>query len=81
MLVAHAEGTLYADKVYNLLTSAQKQAVSLVFIAPAASSMADGSTNYMTNPRDNIISAMRTIALNGRFPAPLAANRNAVAFS
>jgi len=48
--------------VYNLLTSSQKQSVSLVFVAPTASSMADGSTNYLTNPGDIIITALRLAA-------------------
>jgi hypothetical protein len=52
VLVAHSEGTLYANAVYNLLTITQKKSVSLVYTASVASAMADGSENYITNPRD-----------------------------
>ena len=47
-LTAHAEGAEYANKVYNLLNSTQKTYVSLVYIAPTVSMMADNSTNYIT---------------------------------
>ena len=82
VLVAHSEGSLYANKVYNLLTSTQKQSVSLVYIAPTASSMADGRSNYITNPSDIVILGMRTISMvTGNFPQPLAANANSMSFS
>lgn len=82
VLVAHAEGTLYANKVYNLLTATQKQSVSLVYVAPTANTMADGRTNYITNPSDIVILGMRSIALlTGSFPAPLPANVSSASFS
>jgi hypothetical protein len=55
--------------------------VSLVYIAPIASSMADGTTNYITNPNDYVIQGLRIIAQAGSFPAPLAANAVAATFS
>lgn len=82
VLVAHAEGTLYANKVYALLTATQKQSVSLVYVAPTSNTMANGRTDYITNPSDIVVLGMRSIALlTGGFPAPLAANMPSASFS
>ena len=43
--------------------------------------MADGTTNYITNPNDYVIQGLRIIAQAGSFPAPLAANAVAATFS
>jgi hypothetical protein len=43
--------------------------------------MADGTTNYITNPNDYVIQGLRIIAQAGSFPAPLAANADAATFS
>lgn len=74
VLVAHAEGTLYANKVYNMLTSTQKQSVTLVYIAPVVSSMADGTTNYITNPMDYLIESIRGYTSSNVYLSPLSAN-------
>jgi hypothetical protein len=50
--VAHSEGAIYVNKVYNLLDSSQRQSINLVYIAPASKNMSDGSTNYLTNQND-----------------------------
>jgi len=81
VLLAHAEGSIYANKVYNLLSSTQKQSVKLVYVAPTVNSMADNSTNYITNPSDTIISNIRTNAqTNTSIPVPLPANMAAATF-
>jgi hypothetical protein len=81
VLAAHAEGTLYANKVYDSLNSTQKQYVSLVYIAPTVNRMADNSTNYITNPNDSVISGLRTNPPpNSSIPAPLPANMPAATF-
>jgi precorrin-2 methylase len=73
LVVAHSQGTLYANTAYNLLTSAQKQSVSLAFVAGAASYMADGSSNWVLNPLDyvinNLLTAMSYSALPSNLPA------------
>lgn len=75
VLVAHAEGTMYANSVFNLLSDAQKQNVGLVYIAPFTHVMADGFTNYITNPLDTVIAALTAIATStGEFETPLAPN-------
>ena len=72
---------MYANKVYNLLNSTQKQSVKLVYVAPTVDNMADGTTNYITNPNDTIISNIRTNAqTNTSITVPLAANMPAVNF-
>ncbi len=64
-----------------LLNSTQKQSVSLVYIAPTVNSMADGTTNYITNPNDTVISGIRTNAqTNTSIPVPLPANMVAATF-
>ncbi len=64
-----------------LLNSTQKQSVSLVYIAPTVNSMADGTTNYITNPNDTVISGIRTSAqTNTSIPVPLPANMPAATF-
>ncbi len=50
-----------------LLNSTQKQSVSLVYIAPTVNSMADGTSNYITNPLDTVISGARTNASTNTF--------------
>lgn len=81
MLIAHSEGTLYANAVYNLLTTTQKKSVSLVYTAPVANGMADGSASYITNPRDRIIQGMRAYAsLNSSFPSPMSTNMDSKVF-
>lgn len=65
-----------------MLNSTQKLSVSLVFIAPTVSSMADGSTNYITNPNDIVINGLRNDSLsNSSILSPLAANVAAMNFS
>lgn len=72
---------MYANKVYNLLNSTQKQSVKLVYVAPTVDNMADGTTNYITNPDDTIISNIRINAqTNTSITVPLAANMPAVTF-
>lgn len=82
VLVAHAEGTLYANKVYNMLTSTQKQSVTLVYVAPVVSSMADFTTNYITNSMDYLIESIRGYTSpTVIFPKPLNANTFPTNFS
>jgi len=82
VLLAHAEGTVYANKVYNLLNSTQKQSVKLVYVAPTVATMADNSTNYITNPNDTVISNLSQNSYYGNtnLSAPLRANMPAVNF-
>lgn len=81
-LTAHAEGAYYANKVYLLLNSTERQSVSLVYIAPTVSSMADNSTNYITNPNDLVVEGIRNDSLtNSSIPTPLPANVPALNFS
>jgi hypothetical protein len=43
--------------------------------------MADGSENYITNPRDWIIQGMRAYAfLNSSFPSPMSPNMDSKVF-
>lgn len=74
-LLAHAEAALYVNKVYGLLNATEKVYVSLVYLAPISNNMADNSTNYITNPNDRIIQAIKNQSLvNGSIPNPLPAN-------
>lgn len=82
VLLAHAEGTMYANSVFNLLSDAQKQNVGLVYIAPFTHVMADGFTNYITNPLDTVIAALTAIATStGEFETPLEPNMQNFSFS
>ncbi len=62
IIVAHAEGSVYANRVYNLLSTNEQKSVGLIFIAPTTKSMADGSKNYITNPKDEVIKNLRYYA-------------------
>ncbi len=62
MLVAHSQGSLYANKLYSSFTTEQKRYIKLVYVGAAASTMADGTLNYVTNPKDKIINFVRTVS-------------------
>lgn len=73
---------MYANKVYNMLNSTQKSSVKLVYVAPTVNTMADGTTNYITNPSDTVISTIRTNAqTNNSITVPLVSNVDAATFS
>lgn len=55
VIVAHSQGSLYANSIYEHLDSSQKGSVSLVFVAPSASYMSDASSNYISNPYDILV--------------------------
>lgn len=56
--------------------------MSLVYVAPTVQSMADGRSNYITNPNDYVISQVRAYSSsNGSFLAPLPANANSTTFN
>ena len=49
VVVAHSQGSLYANLVYKKLSSTEKASVGLVYVGAAASLMEDGTVNYITN--------------------------------
>lgn len=64
-----------------MLNSTQKQSAKLVYVAPTVNTMEDGSTNYITNPSDTVISTIRTNAqTNSSITVPLANNVAAATF-
>jgi hypothetical protein len=67
VLVAHSQGSLYANKLYNSFSIEQKKHIKLVYVGAAASIMADGTSNYVTNPKDRIINFVRFFASNNTF--------------
>lgn len=81
VLVAHAEGTQYANAVYNGLTSAEKQSTSLVYVAPVVHALADPNSTYISNPADLTLINLQAQAARGQIQAPLPANAANVTFN
>lgn len=65
VVVAHSQGTLYANAVAARLTTDELRSVSWVYVGAAASSMPDGSGRYITSSNDLIIN----LIAQSRLPA------------
>ena len=63
VIVAHSQGTLYTNLIYQGLSTDERQYVGLVYVGAAASLMRDGTSNYVTNPWDTVINAIRALSL------------------
>ena len=73
VILAHSQGAIYANKVYDLLSSDEKDFVGLVYLAPASNVMADGSLNYIRNPIDwtlNILTELNAASTAIELPLP-----------
>lgn len=81
VLVSHAEGAIYSNSIYNLLSADKQSSVGLVYTAPLASSMADGLTSYLSNPADVVLTAINAIATaTSAFPVSLSPNMQSSTF-
>ena len=72
IIVAHSQGTLYGNMVYENLTTSEKLHTRLVYVGAAAASVADGSSRWVTNPKDWVINSLRTLSFANNWAQPLA---------
>ena len=82
VLVSHGQGAIYSNKIYDLLSAGQQSSVGLVYTAPYANSMADGLTNYMSNPADVVLTSITAVATaTNLISVPLSPNMQSTSFN
>jgi len=73
LLVAHSQGTFYANQVHSFLTTTEQQSFGIISAALMDSYVA-GNNPYVTLSTDIVVDAARAIKLLAHLPGPLASN-------